>query len=44
MAIIAMVSWDWFKSFDGTQLKKRGEEYEELKAALGHSILEQACK
>ncbi len=44
MAIITLASWDWFKRFDGTKLKKRGDEYDELKSALGDAMLEQACK
>ncbi len=42
-AIITMASWKWFDKFKDTKLKKRGDEYDELKSRLGHKMIEQAC-
>ncbi len=39
-----MASWEWFSRFDGTKLKKRGDDYDELKGAIGNAMLEQACQ
>ena len=39
-----MASWEWFRRFDGTKLKKRGDEYDELKKSIGDAMLEQACQ
>jgi all-trans-retinol 13,14-reductase len=43
-ALITMSNNDWFKKFDGTSLHKRGDDYEEMKAAMGDSLVEFACK
>jgi all-trans-retinol 13,14-reductase len=42
--IISGASWNWFKQFEGTTLHKRGDEYEEIKAALGENMIDMACK
>ena len=39
-----MVNYDWFKKYEDTMLKKRGDEYEGLKKTLGHQMIEQWLK
>ena len=41
--IVALVSWKWFEKFKDTKLKKRGEEYDEVKKVLGNILVEQVC-
>lgn len=43
-ALITMSNYDWYKEFAGTTLHKRGDNYEEFKAALGDALVEFACK
>ena len=31
-------------TFIWVQVKKRGDDYEEIKQAIGHKMIEQACK
>ena len=42
--IVGFASWAWFNKFKNTTLKKRGDEYEEIKDAIGHCMIEQVCK
>lgn len=42
--IVTMANWEWFKRFEKTQLKKRGDDYEELKKTIGDQMVEQACQ
>ena len=44
VALITMSNYEWYKEYAGTTLHKRGDGYEELKAALGDALLEFACK
>ena len=44
MAIITFAKWDWYKQWDQTQLKKRGEEYEELKTVFGQKMIDRCCQ
>lgn len=43
-AIISFANWSWYKQFESTAHKKRGDEYEELKSAVGNNMIEQACR
>ena len=43
-ALVTLANWDWFKRFEDTSLRKRGDEYEELKNAIGHQMIEQVTK
>lgn len=43
-AIVTLANWEWFKKFETTSLRKRGDEYEELKNAIGHQMIEQATQ
>ncbi len=36
-----MANWSWFESFDGSPIKRRGDAYDEVKATIGHTMLEQ---
>eukprot|EP00095_Tigriopus_kingsejongensis_P004126 snap_masked-scaffold122_size333723-processed-gene-2.17 protein:Tk04126 transcript:snap_masked-scaffold122_size333723-processed-gene-2.17-mRNA-1 annotation:"hypothetical protein BRAFLDRAFT_119025" len=42
--IVTLCSLSWFKKFEGTKVKKRGDEYEEIKNTLGQKMVDQACK
>ncbi len=44
MVLITLASWEWYKKFKDTTLRKRGDEYEEMKNIVGHQMVEQACK
>ena len=39
-----MSNYEWYKEYAGTSLHKRGDDYEEFKAALGDALVEFACK
>ena len=43
-AIVTLANWDWFKKWEDRQVKKRGDDYEEVKDAIGHKMIEQTCK
>jgi len=43
-ALITMSNYEWYKEYAGTSLHKRGDDYEEFKAALGDALVEFACK
>jgi all-trans-retinol 13,14-reductase len=38
--IVAPAPYEWFRQWDGTTWGKRGEDYEQLKAALGERLME----
>eukprot|EP00092_Neocalanus_flemingeri_P062333 GFUD01075188.1.p1 GENE.GFUD01075188.1~~GFUD01075188.1.p1 ORF type:complete len:613 (-),score=151.65 GFUD01075188.1:74-1912(-) len=42
--IIALANWDWFKTWEDKAVKKRGDEYDEVKNTIGHQMIEQTCK
>jgi len=42
--IIGLASWDWFTNWDNKAVKKRGDDYDELKNTIGHQMIEQTCK
>ncbi len=42
--IITAAPYEWFRQFEKTTLHKRGDEYEEIKAALGDNMLEMMFK
>merc|ERR1712226_1088331 len=43
-AIVTLANWDWFKQWEGKQVKKRGDSYEEIKQRIGHQMIEQTCQ
>ena len=43
-AIVTLANWSWFSEWQDGQVKKRGDEYEEIKQAIGHKMIEQTCK
>jgi len=43
-AIVTLANWDWFKKFENQPIKKRDDEYEEIKNTLGHKMIEQTCQ
>ena len=38
--VIGLVPWQWFQSWDGSRWKKRGTEYDSLKAQLSERLME----
>lgn len=40
-AVVILSNWEWFNQWEDKQLKKRGDDYEDLKKAIGHQMLEQ---
>ncbi|XP_064648110.1 all-trans-retinol 13,14-reductase-like [Lineus longissimus] len=43
VAIVTIVPWEWFKQWEVQQVKKRCEEYEDLKNGIGRQMWKQAC-
>jgi len=43
-AIVTLARWDWFKEWQENAVKKRGDDYEEMKNTLGHQMIEQTCQ
>eukprot|EP00088_Acartia_fossae_P016828 TRINITY_DN1947_c1_g1_i1.p1 TRINITY_DN1947_c1_g1~~TRINITY_DN1947_c1_g1_i1.p1 ORF type:complete len:627 (+),score=164.25 TRINITY_DN1947_c1_g1_i1:50-1930(+) len=43
-AIVTLANWDWFKAWKDKGVKKRGDEYDELKKSIGDQMIEQTCK
>eukprot|EP00095_Tigriopus_kingsejongensis_P004125 snap_masked-scaffold122_size333723-processed-gene-2.16 protein:Tk04125 transcript:snap_masked-scaffold122_size333723-processed-gene-2.16-mRNA-1 annotation:"predicted protein" len=43
-AIISFANWNWYKQFENSSHKKRGDEYEELKDTVGNIMIDQACR
>ena len=43
-ALVTMANWEWFKQFENSTLRKRGDDYDEIKNAIGDMMIEQACK
>jgi len=43
-AIVTLANWKWFSKWQDGQVKKRGDDYEEIKQAIGHKMIEQTCK
>ena len=44
MTAITLSNWEWFKKWEDTKLMKRGDEYEELKKAIGNKMLQRCCE
>ena len=45
MTVITMANWEWYKKWDGnTTLKKRGDEYEELKKSVADRMIQRCCQ
>jgi hypothetical protein len=42
--MVAMSNWEWFKRWSDAPLKKRGDDYEEIKKTIGERCIERACK
>jgi len=43
-AIVTLANWEWFKKFENEPIKKRSEDYEEMKNTIGHKMIEQTCQ
>jgi len=44
VAIVTLANWEWFKKWEDAALKKRGDNYDEVKNSIGHQMIEQCCK
>lgn len=42
-ALVTLANWEWFKDWEEKGVKKRGDDYEEVKNAIGSQMVEQAC-
>merc|ERR1711915_964913 len=43
-AIVTLANWKWFDKWQDNQVKKRGDDYEEIKQAIGDKMIQQVCK
>jgi len=43
-AIVTLANWEWFKSWENEPLKKRGDDYDEVKKTIGDKMIEQVCQ
>jgi len=43
-AIVTLANWKWFEKWQDNQVKKRGDDYEEIKQAIGDKMIQQVCK
>ena len=43
-AIVTLANWDWFQVWKDRQVKKRGDDYNEVKNSIGHQMIEQTCQ
>jgi len=44
LAIVTLANWEWFKQWEDKTVKRRGDDYDELKNCIGHRMIEQTCK
>jgi len=42
-AIVTLSNWKWFQDWENEPLKKRGDDYEEVKKTIGERMIDQAC-
>lgn len=42
--IVTMSNWNWFSKWADEPLKRRGDDYEEIKKSIGERLIEQACE
>jgi len=42
--IVTLGNWDWFAKWEDERVKKRGEDYDDLKNRLAEKIWEQTCR
>ena len=42
--IVTMANWDWYKKWDKNPVKRRGDDYDEIKNTCGEMLIEQACQ
>jgi len=43
-AIVTLASWEWFKQWEDKPVKKRGDEYDEIKKTLADRMIQQTCQ
>ena len=43
-ALVTLSNWDWFSKWSDAPLKKRGDEYDEMKKTIGEKCIQRACE
>jgi len=43
-AIVTLANWDWYKKWESKPLKRRGDDYDEIKNTVGEMLIEQTCQ
>jgi len=43
-AIVTLANWDWFCDWENKPVKKRGDDYDEIKKTIGEAMIEQTCQ
>jgi len=44
VAIVTLANWEWFKQWQDRPVKRRGDDYTEIKDCIGHQMIEQTCQ
>lgn len=44
VAIITLANWEWFQEWQDCQVKRRGDDYDEVKNTIGHAMIERTCQ
>ena len=42
--VITLANWSWFSQWKDKQVMKRGDDYDQIKDAIGHHMWEQVCE
>ncbi len=43
-ALVTLSNWEWFQKWANAPLKKRGDDYDEIKKTIGEKCIERACE
>ena len=39
-----MAKWEWYQKWSENPVKRRGDDYDEIKNTVGEILIEQACQ
>ena len=42
--IVTMAKWEWYEKWSEKSVKRRGDDYDEIKNTIGEVLIEQACQ
>jgi len=42
--IVTMAKWEWYQKWSENSVKRRGDDYDEIKNTVGEILIEQACQ